>query len=233
MSIGNLHNILTLICQIAEKLPVTLLIMVGSLVLGSLLGISITVIKLGKNRALNLIITGYVSFLRGTPPLVQLFLIFYGLPKLLGLIGIDVNDWDKTLFAILTFSLHSSAFISEVLRSAYLAVDKGQREAALSVGMSGIQAFIRIVFPQAFLIALPNIGNTMIRMLKETSLAFTIGITDIMGQVTVITGRCYGANQLELYIIIAFIYWIICIMIENGISALERYYRKGHREFAV
>ena len=145
----SLRNIFYLISQIAEKLPVTLAIMFGSLTLGMILGVLITIIKLRKSRIPNLFVTAYVSFLRGTPPLVQLFLIFYGLPKFLGSFGIDVNGWDKVFFAILTFSLHSSAFISEVLRSAYLAVDKGQREAALSVGMSGLQAFVRIFIYRA------------------------------------------------------------------------------------
>jgi len=224
----NMADIIRLIFRIIDKLPITLTIMIASLFLGLLLGLLLAAVKIKQSRIPNAIVTVYVSFMRCTPPLVQLFLVFYGLPQLLMLFNININDWDPVIFAIITFSMNSAAFLSEVMRSAYLAVDRGQQEAALSVGMSNIQSFISIILPQAFGIALPNLGNNLIILLKETSLAFTIGITDIMGQVNIICANSQGVNQLEIYLIIALIYWVICIAIEKGIAFLEHNYTRGH-----
>jgi L-cystine transport system permease protein len=140
----------------------------------------------------------------------------------------NINDWSPIIFAIAAFALHSAAFLSEVMRSAYLAVGKGQQEAAYSVGMNSFQAFRRIILPQAFGIALPNLGNNLIILLKETSLAFSIGITDIMGRVTIIMGNNFGANQFQIYTIISLMYWGICVLLETGTHYLENTYKRGH-----
>lgn len=217
---------------IAAVLPGTLFILTASLLFGSLLGLLLTIVKLKAQPLFSAMAGVYISFMRGTPTLVQLFLVYYGLPKLLELAGININDWDKVIFAVITFSLHTAAFLAEVMRSAYLAVDRGQREAAYSVGMGGVQAFTRIILPQAFVIALPNLGNTVIAFLKETSLAFTIGVVDIMGQTQLLSTRGYGVRQLEVFIAVSLLYWAICLMIEKSISLLENHYKKGYREIA-
>ena len=187
--------------------------------------------KLNKNIVINSIANGYVAFIRGTPPLLQLFLVFYGLPQVLGSIGIDINDWDKVVFAIITFSLNSGAFLSEIMRSSYLAVDIGQKEAALSVGMTNIQMLRRIIIPQAFDVAIPNLGNLVISLLKETSYVFTIGIIDIMGRAKLIGSNGYGVRQLESYIGLALIYWFMCIIIEKSIALYEyRHSNKFNKE---
>lgn len=149
------------------------------------------------------------------------------LPQLLILVGVDVNDWDKIIFAVITFSLHSAAFFSEVIRSSYLAVGSGQQEAAYSVGMTYGQSLRRIILPQAFGIAIPNLGNNVIILLKETSLAFSIGIVDIMGQVQIILGNNYGANTFQVYILVSLIYWVLSIAIEKGFGRLEKAIRKA------
>lgn len=216
------------IIKIVERLPVTLTIMVLSLLFGLLLGLVIAIVRIQKKPVSYAIATFYLSFMRCTPTLIQLFLIFYGLPQLLKVFNIDINGWNRVVFAVITFSLHSSAFLSEVIRASYLAVGVGQQEAAYSVGMSSFQAIRRIILPQAFYVALPNLGNNLIMLLKETSLAFTIGITDIMGQVSIILGNNFGTNLFEVYIIISIIYWVICIAIEKGIGILEVIFKKGH-----
>lgn len=213
--------------KIAQRLPITLVMMVLSLFFGILLGLVVAIIRIRKRPISYAIATFYLSFTRCTPALVQLFLIFYGLPQLLMLINININGWDRVIFVIITFSLHSAAFLSEVIRSSYLAVGNNQMEAAYSIGMSYGQALKRIILPQAFGIALPNIGNSLIMLLKETSLAFTIGIVDIMGQVRIILGNTYDANMFQIYIIISLIYWIICIAIEKGISYMEKTSNRG------
>lgn len=113
----------------------------------------------------------------------MMFLVFYGLPEvLLGAFDIDINSWNRLNFVVIALSLLFSAPCSEIMRSAYLAVAKVQREAALSIGLTEAQAFRRIVLPQALVSALPNLGNSFILLMKEGALAYTIGIVDIMGK---------------------------------------------------
>ncbi len=204
-----------------KALPMTFYLMVLSLALAFALAIPITAMRMRKKGVVRGIATIYVSFIRGTPPLVLLFLVYFGLPQLLGSIGIDMSRWTKASFMILAFCLNIAAYMSEILRAAYLSVDKGQHEAGMVVGMTAFQRFYRIILPQAFVVALPNIGNTMIGLFKETSLAFTIGIVDLMGQVKNVGARTYGARLLELYIAVAVIYWFVCFLLEKGLILLE------------
>ncbi|MDD3224832.1 MAG: amino acid ABC transporter permease [Clostridium sp.] len=206
---------------ILNTLPLTLYIMILSLIFGFILGLIVTVMKLSKNRIINVIANAYVAFIRGTPPLLQLYLVFYGIPPVLAAVGIDVSGIDKTTFAIITFTLNCGAFMSEIMRSAYLAVDRGQYEAALSVGMTNVQMIRRIIFPQAFAIAVPSFGNITISLLKETSYVFAIGVIDILGKAKLIGSDGYGVRQLEAFIAVALIYWAISILIEKGITLYE------------
>jgi len=196
-------------------LPVTLELAVSSTLLGLGLGALFTWARLANRPLIAPASAALVSFLRGTPPLVQLFLVYYGLPLLLKPLGIDFDGWSKLWFAIVTFSLNAAGFFSENLRAAYLAVDPGQREAALSVGLTPFQAFVRIVGPQAVRVALPNLGNGFIGLLKETSLAYSIGVMELTGRAQVVAARGYGARQLEIFIAVALIYWVVCIGLER------------------
>lgn len=232
MNGSGIDTTLKLIQRIAERLPVTLTILLLSLLFGLLLGFIIALVRIRKRKISYAVATFYLSFMRCTPTIVQLFLVYYGLPQLLLVFGVDVNGWDKMIFAVITFSLHSAAFFSEVIRSAYLAVGSGQQEAAYSVGMSYFQSLRRIILPQAFGIAIPNLGNNLIILLKETSLAFSIGITDIMGQVQIILGNNYGANIIQVYIIVSLMYWVLSIVIEKGFGRLEKSFKKGHAGIA-
>jgi L-cystine transport system permease protein len=117
--------------------------------------------------------------------------------------------------------------MSEVMRSAYLAVDRGQREAALSIGLSRIQSFFRITLPQTVVFALPNFGNSLITLMKEGSLAYTIGLIDVMGQGTLIISRNYGARAMETYIALAVIYWSLTLLFQYSFGALERRLSRG------
>lgn len=171
--------------------------------------------------------TIYLSFMRCTPLLVQLFLVYFGLPQLLLLVHIDINSWSRITFLVIAFSLHTAAPLSEVIRSAYLSIDKGQFEAAYSIGMNYFQSLRRIILPQAFVAALPNLGNATISLLKDTALAFSIGIIDIMGQVRLILGNNYGIGMFEIYVTISLVYWSMCIVIEIIVSYLEKHLKKA------
>ncbi len=213
--------ILSVLPKLIAMLPLTLFVVLVVAIFGFLLGVAVTAIRVKKIKVLFPTVSVYVSFMRSTPCLIQLFVIYYGLPLLLNLIGIDINQWSRTTFAVLTLILHNGAYFSEVLRPAYLAVDKGQHEAADSIGFTGTQKFLRIISPQVVPIALPNIGNLLIDLIKDTSILFTIGVVDLMGRARLIIANDYGIGKLEVFITVAIIYWIISNVVENGVRWLE------------
>lgn len=221
------HDWLKLLWQVVDKLPLTLFMLGLSLLFSLLLGFVIALIRIQKKPVLSKMATIYLSFMRCTPLLVQLFLVYFGLPQLLLLVHIDINSWSRITFLVIAFSLHTAAPLSEVIRSAYLSIDKGQFEAAYSIGMNYFQSLRRIILPQAFVAALPNLGNATISLLKDTALAFTIGIIDIMGQVRLILGNNYGIGMFEIYVTISLVYWSMCIVIEIIVSNLEKHFKKG------
>jgi ABC-type amino acid transport system permease subunit len=176
----------------------------------------------------------YVSFMRGTPLLVQLFLSYYGLPLVLRYLGesygwqIDISQVPAIVFMYVSFSLNVGAYLSETIRAALISVSKGQIEAAASVGMTTTQTLRRIIIPQAAVVAIPNMGNTFIALLKDTSLAFAASVPEIMGQAKITAART--SNFFEAYIIAALMYWIICIVFEQLMRIGEKGIRKHERE---
>ena len=132
-------------------------------------------------------------------------------------------------YVIISLSLMYSATLSEIIRSAYLALGKAQYEAGLSIGLTPLQTVWRIMIPQGLVIALPNLGNSLISLFKEGSLAFTIGLIDMMGAGNLIISRNYGAYSLETYIALAIIYWALTLIIEQLFLKLEKHYSKGRR----
>lgn len=211
--------------SILEGLPTTLLLTFISLFFALIIGFITALIRMYKVSILKEIAAVYVSFTRGTPLLVQMYLSYYGIPKLLDYLGqkggwtVDISSIPAIFFALFSFSLNVGAYLSETIRSAIEAVDKGQMEAALTIGMTPYQGLKRIVLPQAFVIMLPNLGNSLISLLKDTSLAFSISIVDMMSQAKIVGAQ--GFNFFEVYIVVALLYWVICIAIENSFKLIE------------
>lgn len=227
--------ILSFIVNVLPYLSVTLGVAAASVIGGSLLGAALAWAKLQGGRLLRRLAETYIYMLRCTPSIVLLFIVFYGLPKfLLEVFDYDINDLSRAVFVIITFTLLFAASISEVMRAAYLAVDKGQYEAAVSAGLSPLLALRRIVLPQAAVIALPNFGNSLLSLLKEGSLAYTIGLIDLLGAGQMIVARAYGASALEVYIAVGLIYWLLSLLLAEGILRLENFLQpqkfKGGRE---
>lgn len=227
--------ILTFIADVLPYLSVTLGVAAASVTGGSLLGAALAWARLQGGRGLRWLAEAYIYMLRCTPSIVLLFIVFYGLPKfLLEVFDYDINDFSRAVFVIITFTLLFAASISEVMRAAYLAVDKGQYEAAVSAGLSPLLALRRIVLPQAAVIALPNFGNSLLSLLKEGSLAYTIGLIDLLGAGQMIVARAYGASALEVYIAVGLIYWLLSLLLAEGILQLENFLQpqkfKGGRE---
>ncbi|MGV3145117.1 amino acid ABC transporter permease [Streptococcus parasuis] len=214
--------------EILYALPLTLWILIVTIVIGSLLGALLAWGQLYGDEVIVSISKGYVFVLRCTPPIVLLFMVFYGLPEFLEWwLGLDVNGWSRTVFVITAMTLLYAATISEVFKSAYLAVPNGQMEAGLSIGLTEIQTFQRILLPQAFRFALPNISNAILNLLKDTALAYTIGLADIMGAGNLLIGRNLGNYSLETYTAVAVVYWSLALLLALGNQFLENALETG------
>ena len=220
--------IFTSIPELLPYLGVTLLAGVSSVILGSFLGLLLVWAKISGNRAIKLMADGYTYIIRCTSSIVLLFVIFNGLPKLAEEeFGIYLDDMSRLVFVVITLTLLFGAYVSEVFRSAYEAVDRGQYEAAVTVGLSPFKAFIHVMMPQAAVIALPNFGNAVISLLKEGALAYTIGLIDLLGRTNIIIAKNYGAYGIELYIACMLIYWALSVVIERTFLYLENHLNHG------
>lgn len=215
--------------RLLERGPYTIAISLTAIVISTFLAILLTVIKVKKVPAASQIISVYLSFFRSTPGLIHILLIYYGLPLLLKPFGIVLDASGKTFYAIAALSLSNAACMVEILRPAYLAIDKGQHEAALSIGLSTLQKEFRIILPQVVPIALPAMGNSFIELIKDTSILYIIGLTDIMGEAKNIIANSQGTKKVEVYIAAGLIYLIITTLGNLGNQYLETKCRKVGR----
>ncbi|WP_315067890.1 amino acid ABC transporter permease [uncultured Clostridium sp.] len=206
--------------QLLSRLHVTLLIVLSATIIGLFLGSILALFRVYKIPILNHITIIYISFIRGTPILVQMFIVFYGLPMLLMLVGININRWDKLYFVIVTYGLNAAAFNAETIRAAITSIPEGQAEAAYSVGMTKLQTFLRIIAPQSIIIILPTFGIGLIGLFQDTSLAFTLGIIDVMGKVNTIAASTY--RSLEGYVSAALIFLVLSILLEQLFSLIDK-----------
>ncbi len=193
---------------IVYTIPLTLF----SFIIGIILAVLTALARISGIKPLKIIARIYVSAIRGTPLLVQLFILFYGLPT----VGVVLDPFPA---AIIGFSLNVGAYASEIIRAAILSVPKGQWEAAYSVGMSYQQALKRIILPQASRVSIPPLSNTFISLVKDTSLASLILVTEMFRRAQEIAATNY--EFLLLYTQAALIYWIFCFILSIGQAKLE------------
>ncbi len=223
-------KILEIIPTLLPYLSVTFGILFGTMAVGLTLGFFLARARLSKKRWQQKTAEFIINAFRCTPSIVMLFVIFYGLPTVFwALFEIDINDWAKSFYVITALGLLFSASAAEIMRSSYLAVPTGQREAALTSGLTEAQAFTRILLPQAFVVSIPNLGNSFIALLKEGSLAFTIGLIDVMGKGNLFVSINFGAYALETYTALAIIYWVLTILFERLFKQLEKHFSKGRK----
>ena len=223
-------RILETIPVLLPYLLVTFEILIGVVIVGVGIGFLLARGMLSKHKWKNRIAGFIINAFRCTPSIVMLFVVFYGLPTLFwALFKIDINGWSKVFYVVTALGLLFSASAAEIMRSSYLAVPPGQREAALTSGLTEAEAFRRITLPQAFVISIPNLGNSFIVLLKEGSLAFTIGLIDVMGKGNLIISLNYGAYALETYIALAIIYWTLTILLEQIFKKIEKHFSKGRK----
>ncbi len=212
--------------DLLKYLPKTLEITILSMIIGLSIGLLFAIIKINKVPIVYRVTAILVSFLRGTPLLVQLYLTLYGIPILFRYInyyqGTDfkLDGIPPMLFVLVAFSLNEAAYNSETIRAAILSVDKGQKEAAMSLGMTSFQVLKRITLPEAFVVALPTFGNTLIGLMKGTSLAFACSVIEMTARGKIISGRNY--RYFEVYVSLALIYWALTIVIEQLVRRIEK-----------
>lgn len=198
--------VIQIIPELLKYLPITLYLTIISMIIAIIIGVILAVILVNKVPILLQIAKVYISFFRGTPVLVQLLMIYFGLPQLFPIF----NELGAGTAAIIAFSLNTSSYLAEIFRAGLESVDKGQAEAATSVGMSYPQAMRGIVLPQAIRNALPATGNMFIGLIKNSSLAFTIGVTELLAQ-----GKLLASANLrffEAYLAVGLIYWAITFL---------------------
>ena len=190
----------------------TVLFAAVSMVLGLILGFSVAVVRVTKVPVVSQIAAVYVSAFRGTPLLVQIFVLYYGLPS----VGIEFTP---VTAGILALTLNVAAYLSESMRGAILGIDKGQWEAGLSVGLTWVQTLWNIITPQALRLAVPSLSNSLIRLIKDTSLISVITVTELMLATKEVIAETF--QPLPLYLAAAGIYWLLSALFERVQKALE------------
>ncbi|HIF9158093.1 amino acid ABC transporter permease [Photobacterium damselae] len=191
---------------LAKYLTTTLSMALWGMIFALFLALVIALIRIKRIWGLNSLSLLYISFFRGTPLLVQLFLFYYGLPQVIpAFVGLDGYS-----AAVIGLSLHFAAYMAETIRGAILGIDNSQYEASLAIGMSEQQAMRRIILPQAMRIALPSLMNYFIDMIKSTSLAFALGVPEIMAKAQMEASSSF--RFFEAFLAVALIYWLIVIV---------------------
>lgn len=216
----------TAFVEILKALPLTLLITIGPLLGGLLIGIAVVAVRINSVKIITPIANVYVSFFRGTPAILHIMVIYLGFPlfinKLSSYYGwsFNANSIPIVVFVLIALSFTAGAYMSEIIRSGLLAVEKGQIEAAYAIGMNRFQSMKRIVFPQAFALSLPNLCNIFIGFLHTSSIAFIVSQKELNGAANIVASN--NLKFLEAYIAAALIYWMLTMLIEGITALLER-----------
>ncbi len=197
--------------ELLSALPLTLAILFTALVVGFCLALVATTFRVRRVPVISQMADLCVSYARSVPVVLQLFVAFYGLPWLASLFGVP-DFLSATVAAMVGLSLYHGGYLSEVMRPAYLAVDRGQHDAADSLGYSFRQKIVRIVGPQAVHIALPGYGNSVIYLIHNVALVMYIGAADVMATAHLIMERDYNQYQFETYLVLAAIYSLLCLI---------------------
>ena len=207
-------------------IPTACLITIFSLLLAAIPAYFLALARLYKVKVVSPLAEVYISFIRGTPMVVQVLIIYSLLPSLINAIAkkcgssFNVFNMSPVVYAVTVFTLHTIATLSEVIRSSITTVDRGQLDAAFALGMKPLQAFRLVILPQAAVEAVPNLGTLTVNLFKETSLSFLMTVKDITAIAKI--EAAYGYNYIEAYIDIFVIYLIVCSVIQLMFYILEK-----------
>ena len=207
-----------------DYVPVTLALAVGSMFLGSLLGLAVMFVRWRNVPVLGKLGTWYVVIGRALPTLIILYVVFFAFPVFLlymndGQVSERFNAIPPFLFALAGLTLHSGAYLAEAFRTAVQSVDKGQMEAALACGMTWSQGFRRIILPQAAVLAVPLMGNQFLSLIKNTSIAFMITVLEMFGAANYLSS--ISERYIEIYLALAALYWLVSMFFETLFRKLE------------
>jgi arginine/lysine/histidine transport system permease protein len=194
----------------------TILIAFFVVLFGVVLGVILALMKLSNKKLFNALATAYIEFIRGTPILVQLFIVFFGLPKFPGIFG----DHMEYIAGIIALSINSGAYVAEIIRAGIQAVDKGQMEAARSLGIPKGMAMRFVIIPQAFKNILPALGNEFITVIKESSIVSVIGINELMYNTQTVQSNSF--RPFEPLIVVAVMYFIMTFTLSKVLGKVER-----------
>lgn len=220
----NVNYFLSVFPQILPYLPVTLFIAVVSILFAMVLGLTIALLRNNKIIIVDAIFSLFISLFRGIPSVVLLFIIYYGLPQIFPVL----KHMGATTAAIVCFSLKYSAYLAEIFRAGLASVDPGQKEAGLTSGLNTIQVYRNIILPQALVNALPNTGNMFISLLKDSSVAFFVGVQELLAAGKMLTASSF--LYFETYLAVGIVYWLTVVAYSWLQKQLERklskpYYR--------
>lgn len=219
--LGHLWDLYAL--RFAQGAVVTLEITAVAVAIGVALGVPLALTRLYAPRWLGALAVGYIELFRGTPLLVQLFIVYYGLPAY----GILLDNLPA---AFLTLGLNSAAYQAEYFRGAIKSIDPGQMVAARAMGMSQLQAIRHILLPQAMRVVLPAWSNEVIGVMKASAVVFLIAVEDLMAQAKIIFGRTF--NPVEAYVVVSIVYLVLIGILAYLLSRLERHLRIPGLELA-
>lgn len=212
----NIDYFLSVFPQILPYLPVTLFISIVSIIFAIVLGLAIALVRNNNIVIADSIFSLFISLFRGIPSVVLLFIIYYGLPQIFPVL----KQMGATTAAIICFSLKYSAYLAEIFRAGLASVDIGQKEAGLTSGLSIFQVYRGIILPQAMINALPNTGNMFISLLKDSSVAFFVGVQELLA-----AGKMLTANSFlyfETYLAVGIVYWLTVVAYSWIQKQLER-----------
>lgn len=227
----DLTYVAMLVVRFLAKLPATLVLVAMCFAIGLALAFLVLLGRLGPHRSLRRVLEVYVSFVRSIPILLLLFIVYYGVPQLLrATLHVNIYGWSKLAFASIALVLFNAGWLSETLRAAYNSIDRSQLELAQSLGYTPWHMWRTVAIPQMLGIALPDLGNAAVDLLKDTSLLFTIGVVDMMGLAKVIIANNYGVRQAEVYLAVGLVYWMAMLAIELVIRVALRFNRFGRMQ---
>lgn len=201
--------------ELIPQLSLTLFLTVFSMIISIVVALIFSLLSIKKVPVLRHILDIVISFFRAVPTLVQLFIFYYGLPQLIPIF----RSMTPITAVIVGLGLKQASFLSEIFRAAIISVDEGQLEAAATIGLTKRQTFTSIIAPQAFRNALPGMGNTIITTFKETSLAFTLGVVELLAEGQIIAASSF--KYMETYLALAIIYWVIVMIYTSLQNKLE------------
>lgn len=223
-----------IIPKLLGAVPVTLKMSFASILFGCLAGLLLAYIKVSGPKVLRSGTNILTMLLRAIPDVVILYIIYFGLPIFMkSIFGISLASWQKQTFAIIALAIGFSATSSEMFRSAYSSLDKGQLEAAQAMGMNGWQRLRRIIFPQGLYVILPNLAGACLAITQATALAYTLGIMDITGKSRILDTNAGGLKTFECYLTVALFYWAISFVIGAVFKGLEMKFGKGLKTVAT